>query len=422
MQKLAFLFPGQGSQYVGMGRRLFKKFKVAQKTFEEASDILGFSMQELCFYGNSDRLNQTENTQPAILTVSIAAYRVYMEELGMNPSYCAGHSLGEISALTCAKAIDFCSALKLVKQRGRFMQEAANIGSGAMAVISGIGSDIIEDECVRHSIGRNIVVISNYNSEDQIVISGNSDAVHSVVKEIKNRSGVRTTLLKVSAPFHTPIMHPAAESFKEELQKYSFCNPKYPVISNVDCRPYTNKNEIVEKLVKQMLMPVRWQGCIGYLMSKDVNTVLEIGPKSVLINLIKGGRHSIKAFPFENPDHVEKVKMDSYLQDATKYIPNIITKCMAMAVGTRNSNWDDETYHKGVIKPYRKIKQLYEEIEKKEMFPDLIQMRESLEMLRLIFETKKISIDEQVEIFGEIFKETGTMDLFTDFQVKNYIG
>lgn len=422
MQKLAFLFPGQGSQYVGMGKKLFKEFKVAQKTFEEASDILGFSMQELCFNGNSDILNQTENTQPAILTVSIAALRVYMEELGINPSYCAGHSLGEISALTCAKAIDFSSALKLVKQRGRFMQEAADIGSGAMAAISGIGSNIIEDECIKHSIGRNIVVISNYNSEDQIVISGDSDAVHSVVEEMKNRSGVRATLLKVSTPFHTPIMKPAAEKFKEELQKCDFNNPIYPVISNVDCCPYRSKDEIAEKLVKQILMPVKWHGCIGYLMSKNVNNVLEIGPKTVLINLIKRGRYNIKTFPFESKEHVEKVKMDSDLQNASKYIPNVITKCMAMAVSIKNNNWDDEAYQNGVIKPYRKIKQLYEEIEKKEMFPDLIQMRESLEMLRLILGTKKVCIDEQEEIFREIFEETGIIDLFPEVQMDKYIG
>ena len=245
MGKLAFLFSGQGSQYVGMGKQLYESFPIARQTFEEANDVLSFNLKKLCFEGDIDTLTQTENAQPAILTVSTAAYRVYMNEIGIMPDYMAGHSLGEISALSCAGAIDFKDAVKIARRRGQLMQEAVMAREGGMLAIIGLGRKIVEEASKQFSKKGNLVVVSNSNSAEQHVISGHSTAIEEAGKYLQS-IGAKLIPVKVSAPFHSPLMQSAADKFYYELQEYKFNNLNVNVISNVTAQLYPNKDSLFD--------------------------------------------------------------------------------------------------------------------------------------------------------------------------------
>ncbi len=307
MKKIALLFPGQGSQYIGMGKKLNDNFKCAKEVYEEANDAIGFDLRGLCFEGDMEELTKTENTQPAIMTASVAAFRVYQEEIGVEPLFMAGHSLGELSALTCSGAINFSNAIKLVRQRGRFMQEAVPVGIGGMSAISGADTVDIEDECKKVSEDGNIVVISNYNSPDQIVISGNKAAVEGAGEKLKER-GAKVIPLKVSAPFHSPLMKPAADKFGEELMKYSYNDPRFPVISNVTALPYDGAHSIRENLTMQITSPVQWIRSMKYLESCGVEMLIELGPKKVLKNLAAKIIPGRDAYSYDYDQDVNNIK------------------------------------------------------------------------------------------------------------------
>lgn len=417
MKKVAFLFPGQGAQYVGMSKKICEMFPAAEQTFEEANDILGFNLQNLCFDGSMEELTKTENTQPAILTASVAAFRVFMKEIGVLPEYTAGHSLGEISALCCSGAIDFCDALRLVRQRGKFMQEAVPLGIGSMAAVSGIKQNLIEEECKRASDNGKLVVVSNYNSPDQIVISGYAESVKAVETNLKEK-GARVIPLKVSAPFHSPLMKPAAEKLNEELKKYSYKDFKWPVLSNVTAKPYGQKENIIDYLTKQIVNPVRWQESMKYLEKQGVNLVVEMGPRTVLKNLMRRNIPGLKALSYDVETDMEKVKTAF---SETKQSPvngmNVITKCIAIAVCTKNRNFNNDEYQKGVVESYRKIQTMKDELVKESAEPTVDQLKEALSLLRTIFVTKKVPAEEQTERFNEIFDGTGTRELFPDFKL-----
>jgi [acyl-carrier-protein] S-malonyltransferase len=406
-----------------MGKNLYENFSIAKEVFEEANNVLGFDLKKLCFEGNIQELTKTENTQPAILAASVAAYKVFIEEFGIVPEYAAGHSLGEFSALACAEAIKFSDAVQIVKKRGIFMQQAVGLGDGAMAAVSGIDKTIIEEECRNISTNENLVVVSNYNSPDQIVVSGHKDAVDKVTAIFTEKGG-RVTPLKVSAPFHSPLMQVAANNLKEELEKYSYNTFKYPVISNVTAKPYLDKGTIIENLTEQIVKPVQWQASMEYLQKQGVTQAIELGPQTVLRNLMKKNAQSITAYSYDDKQDLQAIK-SLYLtskEDIASRInddkPNILTKCIAVAVCTKNSNWDNAEYQKGVVEPYRKIKDMNFELEQSGKKPSVEQMNEALEMLKSVFNTKKTPIEERIERFNEIFMETGTKELFSDFNIE----
>lgn len=285
--KTVFLFPGQGSQSVGMGRELAEKYPVAKQTFEEADDALGFSLSRLCFEGPEDQLKLTEFTQPAIFTVSVAAHRV-LAERHIVPSQVAGHSLGEYSADVAAGVLSFKDAVRTVRSRGRFMQEAVPAGQGAMAAILGLSSEDASRACADASaeIGA-VVSAANFNSPEQTVISGTTAAVDRAGALAKERGAKRVVPLPVSAPFHCALMQPAQDRLAEILRGLDFADARYPVVVNVDATPRMGAEALRDALIRQVTGPVRWVESMRLLASDGPVQFIEVGPGKVLCGLMR---------------------------------------------------------------------------------------------------------------------------------------
>jgi len=298
MGKLAFLFPGQGSQYCGMGRDLAENFAESAQVFDQANAALGFSMSDMCYTASLEELKQTENTQPAILTVSVAAYRA-LEKRGIHPDFVAGHSLGEYSALIAAGGLDFSSAVRLVRARGRYMQEAVPLGEGAMAAILGLAPTEVTEICKKAADGE-VVSPANLNSPEQTVISGNATAVKRAV-EIASQSGAkRAVILPVSAPFHCALMAPAQKRLEHDLRAASFGPLKIPLITNVDAEAVTSGDEEREALVRQVTAPVRWLDSVHEMIESGATIFVEVGPGKVLCGLLRQIDRSVRCVNVED--------------------------------------------------------------------------------------------------------------------------
>jgi len=303
MGKLAFLFPGQASQYPGMGRDLAEKYPESRAVFDEADAALGFSLFKLCCEGTEEALKQTENTQPAILTVSIAAYRA-LENRGVTPDFAAGHSLGEYSAVVAAGGLDFAEAVKIVRGRGRYMQEAVPAGEGAMAAILGLPPSEVAEVC-KKAADHEVVSPANLNSPEQTVISGSAAAVKRAV-EIASQSGAkRAVMLPVSAPFHCAMMAPAQERLEADLRAATFQALKFPVITNVDAEAVATGDEARDALIRQVTHPVRWLDSIHEMIEAGVTVFVEVGPGKVLSGLLRQIDRSIRAFNVEDSASLE---------------------------------------------------------------------------------------------------------------------
>ncbi len=283
---LTLVFPGQGSQYSGMGKDLAQNFPLAKQLFEEANDILGFDLSKLCFSGSEEDLKLTANTQPAILAVSIAALRVLRQEVELDPAYAAGHSLGEYSALVAAGVLSFADALTTVRQRGIFMQEAVPIGVGAMAAILGLEGEALEQLCLDASRGE-VVAPANFNSPGQVVIAGHAAAVERAIALAAERGAKRALKLSVSAPFHCALMAPAAQRLEQALAVVKVTPFAFPVVTNVEATCCDLPERVKPLLVKQVCAPVRWDASIEHCAALGVDRYLEVGPGKVLTGLIK---------------------------------------------------------------------------------------------------------------------------------------
>ncbi|MFQ5896774.1 MAG: ACP S-malonyltransferase [Candidatus Methylomirabilia bacterium] len=308
--KLAFMFPGQGSQAVGMGKGFYERSREVRALYEEASDVLGFDLARLSFDGPQEALQLTANTQPAILTASVAAATA-LAERGVSPALAAGHSLGEYSALVVAGTLQFTDAVRLVRRRGEFMQEAVPVEVGAMAAIIGLDLPVVEELCreaVRPASGGDaeVVSVANINADAQVVIAGHKGAVERAVTRAADRGAMKSVLLPVSAPFHSSLMLPAAERLAREIETVVVSPPKFPVVRNVDAGLTSSAEEVSPFLVEQVASPVRWTDCVRRMIGEGVTRFVEVGPGRVLTGLLRRISAEVKGYAVEDPAGLEK--------------------------------------------------------------------------------------------------------------------
>jgi [acyl-carrier-protein] S-malonyltransferase len=303
---IAFIFPGQGSQSVGMGKALSEAFAVCRETFAEADAALGESLSELCFNGPEDRLTLTENTQPAILAVSTAAFRL-LASRGLTPALVAGHSLGEYSANVAAGTFSFADALRIVRRRGRYMQEAVPVGTGAMSAILGLDAEDVARACAEAAQGQ-VVSPANLNGGGQVVIAGARDAVARAGERAVALGAKRAVPLAVSAPFHCALMKPAEERLAPELRALDVRDPRVPIVANVDAVPKRDATAAIEALVAQVSSPVRWEAVVRRLASEGVTTYVEVGPGTVLTRLVKKIHREATIVSFGHPGDLAAIE------------------------------------------------------------------------------------------------------------------
>ena len=293
--KIAFVFPGQGSQFVGMGKDFYDHYSEARNLFEEANEILQYDISRICFNGPEDTLRLTENTQPALLIHSIMALKI-LRENGINSVLAAGHSLGEFSALVAAGALKFQDAVRLVNLRGKFMQEAVPVGIGSMAAIIGLPIEKIQELCERVSSNSNLVQPANLNSPVQTVIAGHKEAVETVSKDALTAGAKKAGVLPVSAPFHSALMKPAEIKLQKELEATEFYDLSFPVINNIEAKPIVKGNHARESLVKQVCSPVRWCETMQCIVDQEIDSVIELGSGKVLSGLMKRYNKTINCY------------------------------------------------------------------------------------------------------------------------------
>jgi [acyl-carrier-protein] S-malonyltransferase len=298
--KLAFLFPGQGSQRIGMGKEFADNFPVARDTFKEADDALGLPLSKLCFEGPEEQLRLTANTQPAIVATSIAAVRVYREEIGGEPEISAGHSLGEYSALVAAGALQFADAVRAVRERGRLMQEAVPPGQGAMAALIGLEFQQVQEICAEVTRDGKLAVPANLNAPGQVVIAGHAAPVRRALEIAKERGASMSVELKVSAPFHCPLMQPARDGMEPVLRALKLGEFKFGVIANVTADVNRDPARVVPLLLEQITAPVRWEESMGIVAQSGVTDAIEFGCGRVLMGMMRRMYRTIRVRPFED--------------------------------------------------------------------------------------------------------------------------
>lgn len=403
MIKLGLMFSGQGSQYTGMGKSLADKSAVARRIFAEAGDLLGYDLAAILSSSDAGHLAQTEYAQPAIYTYSYAWFEMLAQEYGIIPAYGAGHSLGEYTALTCAGAMTFAEGLHLVRERGKTMQQATGNGFGRMAAIQGVHASVIHEVCTRMSDEEHLVQISNYNTADQIVISGKSERID-LAGDLLARLGGTVYPIHVSAPFHTPYMNQANAEFSEALQSAIFNETRWPVISNVDAEPYRSPAHIRAGLDNHMLMPVRWSDTLDRMVREGVNVLIEVGPRSSLRNMARKAYPHIRALSCE--DDGEEISELLQQQIQRKRL-SVLTACSSLALLVPNHNGDREQYTNEVIRPHERMMELQSLIQQDGRQETRSEQVEAIHLLQRMLQMKGAKSGEAYGYYGSISDQTG---------------
>lgn len=385
MKKVAFLMPGQGAQYVEMGRELCEKYPEVESIYDTANEVLGIDIKRICFEGDMNELTRTENTQIAVFLNSVATYRAMKKRYNFEAICFAGHSLGEFSALVCAESIDLESAILLVRKRGQFMQEISESFQSKMVALRNISIQEIEEHCQIVSEKGNYVGIANYNASNQIVITGYKDAVNEVVEKL-NELGADEIVVNVKTPFHTKLMQAAADSFREEIKQIEFKQPKYEVIANLTGKPYLEKDDIADMLVKQITNPVKWIQTMEYIKALDVDLIIDIGPKDTVKKLAIHNGIITPTFAAGLNDDL-KTLTQKYLSPKT--VVSFVSKASGIAVSTKNYNDNMEAYQEGVVRPYKRIEEIKKLVQNNQIDISEAEVNEVLSLLNTIFDTKK---------------------------------
>lgn len=413
VKKYCVVFPGQGSQYVGMGKNLYDHNRIAKEVFDEANDLLGYDLKKKCFEGDINELSQIENVQPAILTTSVAAFQVFMQDVDMKPQVLLGHSLGEITALVCAGVIEFGDALRLVSVRGQLMGDSV-IEKGIMIAIMGIEIEKLKEICKSISRQHHIVEISNINSEDQIILSGHVEAAEKAIHEIEELGG-RSIRINTGNPFHCSLMSPVKNQFKQELLKYRYHDFVYPVISNLDAKPYKGKEEVVERLSEQIVNSVQWKASMDYLIEQEISTMIELSPQSVLRNLILTDVSGMIGYSYDDKYDYEAIKRVKYsmtndLLASKKKKRDFIQRCISGIVCTKNDNHSNT-----ILQNHQRVKELLSKIEKDDVEPSYEEMKLAFESLIEVMQIKRVTEQEYQDRICAILYETGFFQLFSEY-------
>lgn len=403
MQNVAFMFPGVGSHYVGMGKDFYNRYKVFKDTFDEASDVLGLDMKKLCFSPSHKlKLEKLENSQAALLSVSTAIYRMFIQEVNIMPHYYLGHSLGEYSALCCAGIIRFPDALKLVKHRGKFIQDIASSLDGTMMWVINLNTGMVDKVCNRLSRQGEEVFVSAYDSPTQSSISGIKSSVLRAARMLEEEGAI-VYPLKMNGPFHSPLMKGAAENMRSILNQYLYKEPVFPVIANQNALPYKNVRNVIDNLSFQLVSPIRWQASINYLITKEVAIAVEIGPKDVLKFLIQKNSQSIRAFTLDNENDLLNFKKRMII-NRKEYL-SIIARCLGVATSTKNYITNHDDYQKKVVQPYRSLESMYKKLKSNGGSAYREDIREATAILDTILRNKKIPQIERQQRLSRIYEE-----------------
>ncbi|MHA1661073.1 MAG: ACP S-malonyltransferase [Promethearchaeota archaeon] len=415
MKKIAFLFPGQGCQYVGMGKSWCKQFSVARDIFKEANSVLRFDIQKLCFDGPFSELTKGKNLQPTILATSIAIYRVFQQEVGIEPEYFVGHSFGELTALTCGQAISFSDALKIARLKGEIVDKSITKPS-AMTAVRNVNKKTVEKVCKKISTKRNKVVVAVINSSSQIVISGDRITVKKAEEELVNKV-VKLERLRIDTAYHSPLLKEASKKVNKEIIKFKKKTPSIPIISSVTIKQYRSTGEITKNLSLNLIAPVNWVKLIKNLERRGVTNAIEIGPKATLTNLMPEISSKINPFSCGSPKDLnfllEKFKLDK------KNKTDFIIKCLKIAVCTKNYNLDDSEYDREIMRPYVEIKKRLLDLKEKNINPSREDILDSFRIILSILKAKQIGSRELQNRLKEIFLEFP--DYYKLSEIKNLL-
>lgn len=406
MNKIAALFTGQASQYQGMGKRWILEHKKIKQRFEEASDLLQIDIIDLCINGSDEELQRTEISQPAIFTLSYAMFEHFYSNYHLNISYLAGHSLGEITALTASGVFTYEDALKLVHARGEAMSSCCKKNPSTMYAV--VNMDVVTLEAIlqEYRAGEKGIFIANYNMPRQTVLSGKEDALVDFAKQIKGTARCRP--LKVDGGFHSRYMEGAVENLKEILDKISVHSWKIPVVNANQMRFYNEDDDIRQLLLDQIIKPVNWNKSLEMLEKKGTKLWIEFGPKNILRNTVRSSLFNPQAFSVDTeniPDLLEEVKL---IEEKNQKISNLIGLCLGIAVSTKNNCQDDELHQKNVVDSYNEIQDIYDQALFEKRAPTKEEEERSLSLLKLILDAKQVSKQEQKERINEIIEIAST--------------